>query len=239
MKLNTVCVYCLTLLLMAGCVTPVVELRTPPPFDGAADAHELSWHSLRFKWAWPKDREPDWSLDALMADLVLSDLIGTHHASLPLWRFHRRAGRGPAGHQFSFIFYGTPRTARDIQDSVAGHPITSRLLEQGLLERVYLTRPDNAPELSATSDQNWPESVQSTWPVFIMGVSRTWLGLVELHAGNTARLNNDLDAAMARYDQVNGTVDELWSEYAQHAYFHHLSGVFGYTPLKFRKRMRF
>lgn len=241
MKRNAVYAGCLALalLLTAGCASPVVELKPPYPYDNDSHPGQHSWHSLRFQWDWPEGREPDWSLDALVADLVVSDLIGTHRGALPLWRFHRRAGRDPAGHQFSFIFYSTPRMAREIEHSAASHPVTSRLLEQERLERVYVTRPENASQLSAASDRSWPESMQSTWPVFIMGVSQAWLGLVELHAGNTKGLEDDLDAATARYEEVNNTVNELWSEYAQHVYFHHLSGVFGYAPLKFRKRMRF
>lgn len=239
MRLGAIHVSCLVLLLAAGCTTPAVELKSPHPYGQDTGALQYSWHQLRFKWAWPEGRAPDWSLDPLVADLVLSDLIASHQESLPLWRFHRRAGRGPAGHQFSFIFYSSSGTARQIQDSAADHATTRRLMEQGLLEKVYLTTPEDPGELSATSDPNWPASVQSTWPMFIMGVSQTWLGLVELHAGNTAAPGEDLEDALERYATVNAKVNELWSEYAQHAFFHHLSGVFGYQPMTVRKRMRF
>lgn len=239
MRLGAICGSCLALLLVAGCATPTVELKSQHPYGREPGALQHSWHQLRFKWAWPEGRPPDWSLDPLVADLVLSDLITSHPESLPLWRFHRRAGRGPAGHQFSFIFYSSSGTARQIEDSAADHPVTRRLLEQGLLEKVYLTTPEDPATLSATSDPSWPASVQSTWPMFIMGVSQTWLGLVELHAGNTAGSDKDLEDALERYAAVNDKVNELWSEYAQHAFFHHLSGVFGYQPVTVRKRMRF
>lgn len=239
MKLRAVYGCCLALLLTTGCATPTVELKPSHSYGREASVQHYSWRHLRFKWAWPEGQEPDWSLDALVADIVLSDLIADHHESLPLWRFHRRAGRGPAGHQFSFIFYSSSGTARQIQDSAAEHATTRRLMEQGLLEKVYLTAPEDPGELSATSDPNWPASVQSTWPMFIMGVSQTWLGLVELHAGNTAEPGEDLEEALERYATVNAKVNELWSEYAQHAFFHHLSGVFGYQPMTVRKRMRF
>lgn len=239
MRLRAIYGCCLGLLLAMGCATPTVELKAPHPYGRDPGALQYSWHQLRFKWAWPEGRAPDWSLDPLVADQVLSDLIASHQESLPLWRFHRRAARSPAGHQFSFIFYGTSGTARQVQDSAADHPVTRRLLEQELLEKVYLTRPDDPAALSATSDPNWPSSVQSTWPMFIMGVSQTWLGLVELHAGNTPGPDEDLDDALERYAAVNDKVNELWSEYAQHAFFHHLSGVFGYQPVTVRKRMRF
>lgn len=239
MKPRQLFVCCLTFLLLAGCAGPAVELKPAPPYDKQADAASYSWHHLRFQWAWPEDRGPDWSLDPLAADLVLSDLITRYQSSLPLWRFHRRAARTPAGHQFSFIFYTSPEVARQIRDAAAGHPVTRALRQRGVLERVHMTRPDQPSKLLATSDEHWPESVQKSWPMFIMGVSQTWLALVELHAGDAAATADDLDAAMARYDKANEKIDELWYEYAQHAFFHHISGVFGYSPVKFRKRMRF
>lgn len=230
---------CLALLVASGCATSTVELKPSHPYGKATDPQQLAWHHLRFKWSWPRDQRPHWSLDPLVADMVLSDPITRHQASLPLWRFHRRAGRSPAGHQFSFIFYTTPGVAREIENWVTDHAVTRRLLDEGLLEKVYLTRPERPSSVSATSDPGWPEPVQATWPMFIMGVSQTWLGLVEVHAGSTTGLENDLHEAMARYERVNEEVDELWYEYAQHAFFHHLSGVFGYQPVAIHKRMRF
>lgn len=239
MKAATVAGICLALLLATGCATPTVELKYPHGYVPAPDAPQYAWHQLRFKWFWPEDEEPDWSLDPLIADLVLSDLITRHRESLPLWRFHRRAGRSPAGHQFSFIFYTSPSVAREIRDSATGHPVTRRLLETGRLKKAHLTRPGNAAALSATSDPNWPEAVRATWPMFIMGVSQTSLGLVELNAGDTTGLDDDLERALKHYRGVNDSVDEIWSRHAQHAFFHHLSGVFGYEPVILRKRLRF
>lgn len=239
MKTRLLFICCLTFILLAGCASPTVELKRPHPYGSQPDARGYSWHHLRFQWAWPEDRRPDWSLDPLAADLILSDLITRYQASLPLWRFHRRAARTPSGHQFSFIFYTSPDIARRIRDAAADHPVTRELRERGVLQRVHMTRPDQPSKLLATSDGGWPESVQKSWPMFIMGVSQTWLALVELHAGDTEAAADDLDAAMARYEQANEKLDELWYEYAQHAFFHHISGVFGYSPVKFRKPMRF
>lgn len=230
---------CLAAVLAVGCAAPPVEMKPSHPYGFEGEDQPYAWHHLRFKWSWPEDERPDWSLDPLIAHMVLSDLIARHQQSLPLWRFHRRAGRDAAGHQFSFIFYSTPGMAQRIEDSARGHAVTQRLVNGDVLEHVRLTEPDESSELLATSDSSWPESVQSTWPMFIMGVSQTWLGLVEIHAGRTAGLEDDLDRAMRRYDEVNDKVDELWSEHAQHAFFHHLSGVFGYEPIELRKRLRF
>lgn len=47
----------------------------------------------------------------------------------------------------------------------AGHRVTRRLVEQGLLEKVYMTKPEQPGELFARSNP--------TWPMFIVGVSLT------------------------------------------------------------------
>lgn len=229
----------LGVILVTACATPTVELKHPQPFEEAPDKPRYAWHSLRFRWSWPEGQAPRWFLDTLAADLILSDLIGERQASLPLWRFHRRAGRGPAGHQFSFIYYAAPATARELQESVDAHTVTRQLLQRGLLEKVYSAQPARASELSAGSDRSWPKPIQSSWPMFIMGVSQTWLGLVEIHAGDTTGLDEDLSGALERYELVNDKVNGQWREHGQHAFFHHLSGVFGYQPLTIRKRMRF
>jgi len=239
MNFNSICSCCLALVLATGCATSAVELKPSHPYGKGMETGRYAWHHLRFKWHWPQGVGPDWSLDPLAADLILSDIISRHQETLPLWRFHRRAGRGPAGHQFSFLYYTTPETARLVSDAVAEHAATRGLMEQGLLEKVSVTRPERPSELLATSDPNWPKPVQSTWPMFIMGVSQAWLGLVEVHAGNTTGLDRDLEKALTRYDKVNDKVNEIWAQYGQHAYFHHISGVFGYQPMRIRKRMRF
>lgn len=239
MRPATAIIACLAVILAAGCATRGVKLQQPYAWGQEPEDGDYSWHHLRLRWHWPEGEQPDWSLDLLAADLILSDLIAARRDALPLWRFHRRAARTPAGHQFSFIFYTTPRTARDIRYAVSEHPVTGKLMEQGLLEKVYLTRPDGPERLSATSDPGWPQSIQSTWPVFIMGVSQAWLALVEFHAGDTTTLDEDLAKAKRRYRKTSDKVDSLWFEHAQHAYMHHLSGVFGYKPVWLRQRVRF
>lgn len=233
---------CLALLLVTGCAPPRVALQHPHGTT-AQTAPQLAWHQLRFRWAWPQGQAPRWFLDPLLADLVLADLIAAQGEALPLWRFHRRAGRGPAGHQFSLIVYSTEATATALKAAVTRHPVTTALMEHALLEKVYMTTPANAGTLRATSDPDWPAALQATWPAYIMGVSQTWLGLVQAQAtrssGPAGPVTETFEQTLRHYRTVHDDVSRLWYEQAQHAFFHHASGVFGYQPVRIRKRMRF
>lgn len=237
MRSKSILCACFIALLLCGCTAPKVYLRPSNPH--AAQDEALSWHQIRFKWHWPGNQEPEWSLDLLAADRIFSGIIDRYQGSLPLWRFHRRAARDPAGFQFSFIFYSSDATAREIETDVTGHPITRALLDHGLLERVYTTHPKNPSKLSATSDPIWPKDIQKAWPMFIMGASQTWLALVQIHAREGPAPGNDIDKMRQHYAKVNDEIDKEWQEYAQHAFFHHLSAIFGYEPMVLRKYLLF
>ena len=230
---------CFIVLLLTGCATPKVYLRPSNPQAAQAKDKSLSWHQIRLEWHWPKGQEPDWSLDLLAADRIFSGIIDRYQQALPLWRFHRRAARDPAGFEFSFIFYSSDSTADEIKADVTGHPITRALLAHGVLDRAYTTRPSDPSQISATSDPHWPKDIQEAWPMFIMGASQTWLALVQIHARENPPQGNDVDQMRRHYSKINDEIDKEWQEYAQHAFFHHLSAVFGYEPMVLRKYLQF
>jgi hypothetical protein len=63
------------------------------------------WWYARYRLEWPQGAEPDWPVDLLLADRVIKPVLQSHRNEISYWRFHRRAIRDEAGHQFSFIFY--------------------------------------------------------------------------------------------------------------------------------------
>ena len=52
---------------------------------------------------WPEHSDPAWHMDSMVAHLVVSPILNGKRPQIELWRFHRRAGRDGAGHQFNFI----------------------------------------------------------------------------------------------------------------------------------------
>jgi hypothetical protein len=116
---------------------------------------------------------------------------------------------------------------------VRADPVLDRLREEGHLAdfRVDRTSPELGAAAGATSDPSWPPAIQLEWPKFIMGASRMWLGLVQSEAAKHAELE-----LHERYQAVETTLDELWFEQANHAFFHHLSALFGYQPVRVIRR---
>ena len=92
------------------------------------------------------------------------------------------------------------------------------------------------PNIEDTSDPIWSETVQKTWPHFIMGVSETWLGLINQLATEHEQLADpdDLQTLLPKYQKINAAVDEIWKQHGRHAFLHHLNAVFGYRPLYMR-----
>jgi hypothetical protein len=190
---------------------------------------------VRFQIDWPQRQEPAWHRDALLADLVIAPVLAEQAESSLLWRIHRRAARDSAGHQFSFIFFASPRKAGAIFKQLKTHALLKRLQAAGLVSRAVYEDPTGASKTSLedTSDPQWSTCLRQSWPYFIAGVSRCWLNLVgrvaETEAGG--ELPTSVSGLDDLYRRVDAAVSDIWVQEGQHAFLHHLNAVFGYKPL--------
>ncbi len=231
----------IAIVLLAAC-TPALHVEpvaTFTPEAAALDAEQAQryWWQVRFRLIWPEDEQPDFSAHLLIAEQILLPVIMENQADMPLWRFHRRAGRGDSGNQFSLIFYADKATATRIDAEIAAAPLTQWLLDNRLIDKVRFAQrsPEELGRLELTSDPEWPIEIQRSWPYFIMGASQTWLMLVqELSQENLLEGDVDYPALLAHYQQVDARLNSQWQRYGQHAYLHHLSATFGYQPLQIR-----
>lgn len=174
-------------------------------------------------------------MDLLLAHQALLPVLERHHAEIFLWRFHRRAARDAAGHQFSLIFYAERRTAVRVYADILDNPLLQEAKNAGRLLEVLCD--DTAglakPGIGDTSDPAWSAPLRNAWPYFIMGASRTWLELVAaLAAEDAAQLDSaDFHAIEQRYQRVNSAVTAIWQREGRHAFLHHLNALFGYEPV--------
>jgi hypothetical protein len=214
----------------AGCATPGTDTRAAAAdtvSGGLPDG--TGWWFARFRIAEPDITAPRWHLDALLAGEVIAPVLERQHGDILIWRVHRRSADDAHGHVFSFIFYATADGAERVYAALANQPVLQGLRRAGTVTDVILDdlRIIARPGIGDTSDPDWPEVVQQTWPAYAMGASRMWLDLVgliaEAHAGEP-----DLDL---RYRAVQEAISDTWSGYGQHAMLHHLSALFGYQPL--------
>jgi hypothetical protein len=228
-------------LLVTACTT-TVDTRAPGAFeaatiDPAPEIENLAWWQLRFKLIWPSGEAPDFSGHLLIAEQVLLPLIIEHQQDFPLWRFHRRAGRDSAGHQFSLIFLADESTAAEIGRAVDGDELVAWLKQRDMLEKTILKRrgAGELARLEETSDRGWPMEIQKSWPWFIMGTSAAWLMQVqEISQREGMPETATYSQLIEHYRRVSSEMNAQWRDFGQHAYFHHLSAIYGYQPVKIR-----
>lgn len=225
--------------LSSGCAR--IATRPMPGPAVSPSSESLFWWYARFRMVWEPETEPKWHLDLLIARQVLQPVIEDLADRIPLWRFHRRAARDAAGHQFSFIFYATPATAEAVYGRLAEDPTLQSLYDGHLLARIVLDDPQDLrkPDIEDTSDSHWSAAVQKSWPYFAMGASQTWLQLIVQRSKASPPEAGSTDAAALSgyYRRISKEVDRVWQQEGRHAYLHHLNALFGYRPLSFWKKL--
>jgi hypothetical protein len=234
-------VFSLTTFSVMGCASlrsgPAQELGTAPVKSETAGR---GWWYASFAINWPQGAEPAWYMDLLLAHRVISPVLAAYRSEIMLWRFHRRAARDKAGHQFSFIFYSSRQTARNVYDAIRRNRILMALEMDGSIIRESDddTNVIKRPNIEDTSDRSWAPVIQKTWPYYIMGVSRMWLNLIADLADNTAggKTADSPEELKVLYQKVNKSVTELWQREGGHAFLHHLNALFGYEPVIIREQ---
>lgn len=238
--------FSLSVLIAAGCarqpVAPVFTMAAYQPDMAEVNAPQTYWWPCRFKIAWPAEVDLDLSTDLMLAHGVVGPVLAVHSQDLKWWRFHRRAARDEAGHQFSFMFYSDAPTAAAIIERLDQNPILNAMMDTGLLERYRFPDPAHPEhdQVAHTSDPNWSPALQRNWPSFIMGVSALWLGLIDDLARQTPVDDAaTIDDLLDRYRRIDAKLTHIWHDEGQHALLHHLNAIFGYEPMRILKELRF
>ncbi len=229
------------LLALSAC-TRVVTIRAP--LDGPApgsgpEALEPgeAWWSIAFIVHWDREQAPEWYLDTLLADQVCAPALADLGSRIRLWRFHRRAGYDRIGHRFKLLVFTDAETAETLHSRIRDDSVLQWLESEQLIVSVSMTSAEETdfPPIAGTSDQSWPPEIQASWPWFIMGVSQTWLSLIQQVQLEQPAEELSTEAVLDHYRSVNDHVDTLWRNHGQHVYLHHLNALFGYRPLIIRE----
>ncbi len=229
------------LLVITGCSSPGrVQIQEIKPLMPPELPSGKGWWFARFRMHWPPDTQPIWYMDLYLAHQIILPLLDQHRADIELWRFHRRAARDGAGRQFSFIFYTSPLTAQRIFNALHRDPQVANLKSARVIDSLVFDDPSRItrPHIADAGDESWPDSIQKTWPYYIMGASQMWLNLVaELAAEN---LSANRPASMAEiktfYQRIDESLTALWQKNGRHAFMHHLNALFEYEPLIYYER---
>jgi len=222
---------------------PSVNMQTVIASPSVSDA-DLAWWQVGFHRNIEEDEEPAWYMDTLIAYEILKPILERYEQQISLWRFHRRAAADKSGHQFSFIFYSDRRTGELIYQLIKDNDFVQTLENDSYINRLSFVdiNGDARSEVEATSDKNWPIELQKAWPDFAMGVSQTWLKLVDEYVQQTSEEDGqDVAAQVERFKEINEKINSVWEQKGEHAFLHHLNALFGYQELYIieRRRTRF
>lgn len=224
-----------------GCTTlePAAESDAAQPI---AAGDKPVWQRIRFFVHWPENEDPAWYIDALLAHKVVGPVLEKNRASIHLWRFHRRANRDSAGHSLSFLVYAPASVTDALCQKFQTDRYAGRLIREGVLDKMECQGfpKDKRHLIEATSDTQWSLPVQRTWPYFIMGVSEMWLQMIDQHSRKLSEKyeSNTLEQTREHYSAVHEAVTTTWREEGEHAFLHHLSALFGYSPISIAIRER-
>ncbi len=238
------CLLSLVSALLAACALVPADPQSSTTTTPVTPRHndivddDARWFQSCFRMPFDAQGKPVWATDLVISDRVLSVVLDAHREHIQFWRFHRRAAPDAAGHQLSLIVYAPPTSYASITTAIDAHSVLATLRSQGYLNEVQhdCRHWEDPTDVAATSDQSWSPEVQRAWPYFIMGVSANWLALVQAYAVELESHNKTLPEV---YSSVEESMAELWARHAQHAYFHHLSAVFGYKPMLLQKWIQF
>jgi hypothetical protein len=237
------------ILLLPACATvdTVTKQAESPPAEQLSQQHstgENYWWYVPVTMVWPEEQPIEWYMDVLLAHQVFKPVLIRYAHDIELWRFHRRASRDNAGHRFSFIFYAREATAMAIFNDLAEDPIMAKLIAAHSVEKIRLHEANKTPDsaIEATSDKNWSQAMQRAWPYFALGVSQVWLALIDQHVaamastGSNSLEQNDIEALMVFYRQIDEKMVATWESEGGHALLHHLNALFGYGEVAIYER---
>ena len=212
--------------------------------SATVSTEDTGWWQVGFHRNIQEDEEPAWYMDTLVANKIIKPILKRHKQQISLWRFHRRAVADNSGHQFSFIFYSKRNVAEEVYGLIKTNELVQNLLRENYIDRLsfFNINGDARSEMEATSDKNWSIELQKAWPYFAMGVSQTWLQLVEEYVQQSNEAGSlGVAEQVEQYQQISREIDALWEQEGGHAFLHHLNALFGYQELYIieRRLMRF
>ena len=238
-------------LLMTACTSnkplPTAYYSVPVNRDAQAQADTLSWCAYRYRVRWPESNdEPDFAVDLLLAHALVRPVLLEFSEQIIWWRFHRRASKEAPGHQFSFLFYSDRETAVEIIRKLESIPLLAALKDNDIVQKTLSSDTGKKAKtaIEAYSDPSWSPVIQRTWPSYIMGVSAFWLALIdELKAemSNQGQESisdtTEIDKLLDEYRTIDDEIAVMWQAEGQHVLWHHMSALFGYKPMLFKKNV--
>jgi len=191
-----------------------------------------SWYNFRFRFNLSERSKPLWWLDILVIDMLFREIIREHFNTISLYRFHRRWMKDKDGHQLSLICYTDKVTFNRVKRKLEKHEVVEELKRLKYVDEVSYVD-ENRKNIRDTSDKHWNGALQKAWPSFANGISIMIFQLMDYIRKNTD-INDELNkehGIIKYYIKMEKELNNTIHTYGQHAFLHHLRGMFGYPSI--------
>lgn len=192
------------------------------------------WYSFNFNISWDKIHEPKTWVDIFIIDTILREVILQNESKIDLWRIHRRCYPDASGHELTFDCFTNEETAKEIEEMINNSNYLGMLRKGGLLTKDKKLKKvqKNTDSITAIiNDTGWQEQLKEPWLYYIKGCCEMFLRLIE-NIKNGRNLPIDIQDAEQFYTKVNNDLISVWQTFGCDSFFHHISAIFGYKPLR-------
>lgn len=192
---------------------------------------------INIKISWPEYEEPNWYVDLIIANEIISPILTKYESMIKFWRFHRRADRRSGRHIFSFYFIAEKQICEKIKKSIKEKKIFKELINEGLIEKLPDGRLLDAFYKRMFIVAKWPDGIKDAWSYFILGASKTLLRLIkEFYDFNFREYPEEekpksIGDMIILYKTISYQLSMHWKEYGNNLYLHHLNSLFAYEPV--------
>ena len=192
------------------------------------------WQRLNFKIKWDRKTPARLFIDLILLDLLIKPAMYKFRAEVFSWTFHRAAVLDePEGHMLNFNVYSDIGTAEKILDFIKLHE--NYILVKNYFEESELKIIDIGSNIEAIAGGiEASKEILKSWHYFMMGACDMYLDLIQETKNKLAKTidMNDPSQLQGYYQEIQNDINKEWHEGGQHAFFHFLSEIFGYPPIK-------
>lgn len=193
-----------------------------------------NWNRLSFKIKWDRSSPARFFIDLILLDLLIKPAIDKFRSEIFSWTFHRSAApNDPDGHMLKFNVYTDVEIAQKILDFIKLHENYN--LVKNYFEENELKIMDIGSNIEAIAGGvGASKEILKSWHYFMMGACDMYINLIEETKNKLAKTidKNDQKQLESYYQDIQNDIASQWHEGGQHAFFHFLSEIFGYPPIK-------
>jgi len=166
----------------------------------------------------------DKSIDLMIIDKTIRQLINQYGPNTN-WTFYRFAENKindiNSSHGIQFKIENV--TIHKIKKQIDKNNTINQLSENGYIQEI------NYYEKISIADPVWPLEMRQNWHFLANGFCKFILGLIQYHIiTNKVNLSNNIEDRICEYKEINKEISKLYNNWSNHAFFHHISAIFGY-----------